>query len=94
MQDVVQLREIARLTAEGVSLEGIRRMLDLENQVSPLASACENSSPRSPTKLLQRPGRRVFPRQAPRATSSRSEAGTRAKKSNSVVVWRPFGPRD
>ena len=31
MRDVVQLREIARLSAEGVSLEGIRRVLQLEN---------------------------------------------------------------
>jgi MerR family transcriptional regulator/heat shock protein HspR len=34
MRDVVQLREIAKLGAEGVSLEGIRRILELENTVS------------------------------------------------------------
>ena len=33
MHDVVQLREVARFSAEGVSLEGIKRVLDLENQV-------------------------------------------------------------
>ena len=38
MRNVVQLREIARLGAEGVSLEGIRRILQLENQVSELAA--------------------------------------------------------
>ena len=32
MRDVAQLREIARLGSEGVSLEGIRRVLDLENE--------------------------------------------------------------
>ena len=32
MRNVAQLREIARLSTEGVSLEGIKRILDLENQ--------------------------------------------------------------
>ena len=32
MRNVAQLREIARLSSEGVSLEGIRRVLELENQ--------------------------------------------------------------
>ena len=41
MRDVVQLREIAALGAEGVSLEGIRRILDLENQVSQLTRSEE-----------------------------------------------------
>ena len=36
MRNVVQLREIARLSTEGVSLEGIRRILELENQNSEL----------------------------------------------------------
>ena len=33
MRDIEQLREVARLTAEGLGLEGVRRVLDLENQV-------------------------------------------------------------
>ncbi|WP_316293983.1 heat shock protein transcriptional repressor HspR, partial [Clavibacter michiganensis] len=36
MRDIVQLREVARLGAEGVSLEGIARILELENQVTEL----------------------------------------------------------
>src|SRR6188768_554935 len=36
MRDVAQLREIAALSAEGVSLEGIRRVLDLEDEVTTL----------------------------------------------------------
>ena len=38
MRDVVQLREIARLSAEGLNLEGIRRILELENDVVALRS--------------------------------------------------------
>ena len=30
MKDVVQLREISRLSAEGLNLEGIKRILELE----------------------------------------------------------------
>ena len=49
MRDVVQLREIARLSAEGLNLEGIRRILELENQVTSLTRGCGSSRPRSPT---------------------------------------------
>src|SRR5690606_14131607 len=36
MRDVAQLREIGRLSAEGLNLTGIRRILELENQVAGL----------------------------------------------------------
>ena len=36
LRDIEQLREVARLTAEGLGLEGVRRVLDLENQVRAL----------------------------------------------------------
>ena len=32
-RDIEMLREVARLTGEGLGLEGVRRVLDLENQV-------------------------------------------------------------
>lgn len=35
-RDVELLREVAELTASGIGLEGVRRVLDLENQVSAL----------------------------------------------------------
>jgi len=38
MHDIEQLREVARLTAEGLGLEGVRRVLDLQNQVTALRS--------------------------------------------------------
>ncbi|CAN5523794.1 helix-turn-helix transcriptional regulator [soil metagenome] len=38
LHDIEQLRQVARLTAEGLGLEGVRRVLDLENQVSALRS--------------------------------------------------------
>src|SRR6195952_3113338 len=33
LREVAQLREVQRLSGEGVSLEGIRRILELENEV-------------------------------------------------------------
>ena len=92
MRDVVQLREIARLSAEGLNLEGIRRILELENQVTALAARVRELESALADELLNRPGRRVF------AAGSEGDVvslrtGERTKKSNQVVVWRPFGSR-
>jgi MerR family transcriptional regulator/heat shock protein HspR len=89
MRDVVQLREIARLGAEGVSLEGISRILELENRVSHLSARVRELEAALADELLNRPGRRVF------ASDSEGEvitlrAGTRVRRSNQVVVWRPL----
>lgn len=89
MRDVVQLREIARLSAEGLNLEGIRRILELENQVSALSARVRELEAALADELLSRPGRRVF------AAGSEGEvvslrAGTRVRKQNQVVVWRPL----
>src|SRR5690606_21504209 len=89
MRDVVQLREIARLSAEGLNLEGIKRILELENQVSTLTERVRELESALADELLNRPGRRVF------AAGSRGDvvplrAGTRTARSNQVVVWRPM----
>ena len=36
LRDVAELREVARLSAMGIGLEGVRRILELVNQVSAL----------------------------------------------------------
>jgi len=92
MRDVVQLREIARLSAEGLNLEGIRRILELENQVTALARRVSELESALADELLNRPGRRVFAAGAEGDVVS-LRAGERAKKANQLVVWRPFGPR-
>jgi len=88
MRDVAQLREVAALSAEGVSLEGIRRVLDLENQIGELAARVRELETALADELLNRPGRRVF------AAGSEGDvislrAGTRSRKQNQLVVWRP-----
>lgn len=93
MHDVLQLREIAQLSAEGVSLEGIRRILELENRVAHLSSRVHELEGALADEMLNRPGRRVF------AAGSGGDvislrAGTRIRRSNAVVVWRPLAGGD
>ncbi|HEV7567650.1 MAG TPA: helix-turn-helix transcriptional regulator [Microbacteriaceae bacterium] len=89
MRDVAKLREVARLGAEGVSLEGIRRILELEDQVGTLSSRVRELESALADELLNRPGRRVFAAGSAGEVTS-LKAGTRMRRSNQVVVWRPF----
>lgn len=89
MRNVVQLRQIAALSAEGLNLEGIRRILELENRVAELAGRVRELESALADELLNRPGRRVF------AASDRGDVvsltpGARVRKANQVVVWRPL----
>ena len=89
MRDIEKLQEIARLGSEGVSLEGIRRILELEDHVNALSGRVRELESALADELLNRPGRRVF------AAGSEGEvvsmrAGTRVRRSNQVVVWRPL----
>jgi MerR family transcriptional regulator/heat shock protein HspR len=89
MRDVSQLREIQQLSSEGVSLEGIRRVLGLENEVSELRTRVRELERALADEMLNRPGRRVF------AAGSEGEvvslrAGTRARREKAVVVGRPL----
>jgi len=93
LRDIAQLREVARLSGEGVSLEGIRRVLSLENEVRTLNGRVRELETALADALLERSGRRVF------ASGVTGEvvpmrAGTRAQRRDQVVVWRPWGPVD
>ncbi len=88
MRDVVQLREVARLGSEGISLEGIKRIIELENQVAVLNSRVRELESALADELLNRPGGRVF------AAGSQGQVeplrhGTRPKRATQVVLWRP-----
>jgi MerR family transcriptional regulator/heat shock protein HspR len=93
LRDIAQLREIARLSAEGVSLEGIRRVLSLENEVRGLHQRVRELESALADALLQRRGGRVF------ASGITGEVvpmrpGTRTERRDQVVVWRPWWPAD
>jgi len=88
LRDVSQLREVQRLSGEGVSLEGIRRVLELENEVVALRDRVQRLESALANELLARPGARVF------ASTAHGDVvplrqGTRAARRTELVVWRP-----
>ena len=92
LRDIAQLREVQRLSSEGLNLEGIRRFLELENTVRVLNERVRELETMLADALIGRPGSRVF------AAGSGGDvvplrAGKRAQKSNQVVVWRQFWDR-
>lgn len=89
MRDIAQLREIASLIAQGLNLEGIKRIVELENQVSALNERVRELEHALADELLSRPGRRVFAAGTAGEVVS-LKAGSRAERSNQVVVWRPL----
>jgi MerR family transcriptional regulator, heat shock protein HspR len=91
MRDVAQLREVARLGAEGVSLEGIRRILELENEVTALRGRVRELEAALADELLRRPGRRIFAAGEDGGVTP-LRAGMRATRRTELVLWRPGGP--
>ncbi|NLB47190.1 MAG: MerR family transcriptional regulator [Microbacteriaceae bacterium] len=88
LHDVDQLREVARLSAEGLSLEGIRRVLELEDEVRGLRARVRELERALAEETLNRPERRVFAAgQAGEIITMRR--GSRLRRSAEVVVWRP-----
>ena len=88
LRDVAQLREVQRLSGEGVSLEGIRRVLDLENEVVALRERVRQLESALANELLSRPGARVF------ASSAQGDVvplrhGTRTARRTELMIWRP-----
>jgi MerR family transcriptional regulator/heat shock protein HspR len=86
------LREVQRLSQEGVSLAGIQRILDLENHVAALQSRVDElSTELASAQAALATGARVF------AVGPRGEVVTvrpgqrppRAPSSQALVVWRP-----
>lgn len=88
MRDVVALREVTRLSADGINLEGIKRIIELEKTNSDLHSRVRELEAALADEIMKRQGRRVF------AAGSEGEViplrqGARAQKPNQVVVWNP-----
>lgn len=86
MQDVAKLREVARLSAEGVSLEGIKRMLDLVTENALLHQRVRDLETELANQVLNQPGNRIFA--AGEQGVVRLAPGQRPQKSGSVVLWR------
>ncbi|AOY69717.1 helix-turn-helix transcriptional regulator [Arthrobacter sp. TES] len=87
-KDVDKLREVQRLSQSGVSLEGIKRIMELENQVAALQFKVaelteELSRRRSPLEA------RIFAAGAGGDVVSLARGQRPRPRSQAVVVWRP-----
>ena len=92
-RDVALLREVQRLSQEeGVSLAGIQRILELENQVDALrarVSELNQELERARSAAVQ-PGSRVFAvGPAGEIIAMRAGQRPRPNRSQALVVWRP-----
>ncbi|GAA3667319.1 heat shock protein transcriptional repressor HspR [Microbacterium marinilacus] len=87
-RNIEQLREVARLSSEGVSLSAIARMLDLEDEVRDLRRRVGELESRLRDELESRPGARVFAAGATGAVVT-LRAGTRVRRSADIVLWTP-----
>lgn len=86
MRNIAQLREIARLSAEGISLEGIRRILELENHAAELAKRVRDLEAALANEMMKQPGARIFASGDQGVVSI--ARGKRPTKETSVVLWR------
>jgi MerR family transcriptional regulator, heat shock protein HspR len=87
-RDVNMLREVQRLSQEGVSLEGIKRILELENQVAALQSRISELT----EELARRPravDSRIFAAGAAGDVVSLSRGQRPRPRSQAVMLWRP-----
>jgi MerR family transcriptional regulator/heat shock protein HspR len=93
-RDVAVLREVQRLSQEeGVNLAGIKRILELELQVSTLREQNRRLAEELEAALeARRSGNRVFAA-GPHGDIVAVPPGRRPERrssSNALVVWRPF----
>lgn len=89
MRDIVALREVQALSAEGLNLEGIKRILLLQRENHELTQRVRQLESALADEVVKRQGRRVF------AAGAEGEviplrAGERAQRANQVVVWNPL----
>jgi MerR family transcriptional regulator/heat shock protein HspR len=84
-RDIDLLREIAQLTSSGIGIEGVRRILELENRVAALVA-------RNEELVVELEATREALRQAATgnrpASASRLPAVPPSSSTQSVVVWR------
>ncbi|GAA4194558.1 helix-turn-helix transcriptional regulator [Microbacterium oryzae] len=88
VRDIEQLREVARLSTEGVRLAVIERILHMENEVQELRGRVRELEQELREEREQRPGARVFATSANGAVVT-LRAGTRVRRQTDVVLWRP-----
>ncbi|WP_311245915.1 heat shock protein transcriptional repressor HspR [Microbacterium sp. WCS2018Hpa-23] len=91
-RNIEQLREVAQLSSEGVSLPAIARLLDLEDENRMLRRRVVELDAALRAERESRPGVRVFAAGA--AGVIPMPNGRRMRRSAEVVLWHPGGGRD
>ncbi len=93
-RDIAQLREVQRLSQEeGVSLAGIQRILDLEDQVARLQTVVEQLQAELDAERVES-GARIFAagRRGDIVAMSPGQRPARRKRaSKALVLWSPWG---
>lgn len=87
LRHIRQLREVARMSAEGISLPAITRILELENEVAGLRREKRELEQRLRDELQQRPGARVFAAGATGAVVTLRH-GARVRRATEIVLYR------
>lgn len=90
LRHIRQLREVARMSADGISLPAIARILELENEVAGLRREVRELEQRLRDEVQQRPGARVFAAGATGAVVTLRH-GTRVRRATEVVLYRRPG---
>lgn len=83
-RDIEQLRAISELTSHGIGIEGVRRILDLENQV--LALGRRNEELVAEVEGLRETVRNLLG--GARAATAGNLPALRSSSTGQVVVWR------
>jgi MerR family transcriptional regulator/heat shock protein HspR len=85
-RDIERLREIADLTSSGIGIEGVRRILDLENRVAALSA--RNSELAAELEATREALRQSMAARRTDAAPSRLPVLRGPDPGQSVVVWR------
>ncbi|WP_396656132.1 heat shock protein transcriptional repressor HspR [Microbacterium sp.] len=88
-RDIEKLREVARMSSDGMSLPAIARILELEETVRRLRREVIELRERLKEESEYRPGARVFAAGATGAVVTLT-SGRRVRRATDIVVWRPL----
>lgn len=93
LRHVAQLREVSQMSADGMSLPAIARIIELENRVRALRRQVADLEQRLRDEVEQRRGVRVFAAGASGSVVTLRH-GTRTRRATDVVLWRPRPPAE
>ena len=88
LRHVQQLREVARMSGDGMSLPAIARIIELEDRVRELHFRVRDLEARVQAELQNRPGARVFAAGSSGSVVSLRH-GTRIRRTREVMLWQP-----